>query len=418
MRNKTKIGLMTLLAGLLAGEAVAGNLTNYTAGDVLLCFRNGGTHDLVVDAGPISTFTSLTMNQRYSITAYTGSQLGQLSTNSLDWSAFTWLANNTLYMTRPRSSLNVQTFPWLDANSAAQHSTGLRMASIVAGAGDAAIYSPEIAYSTGTGIVEEDISAGNPDYPNGQSYKEALFGSYNGNFNGTFQGNPENTTTNHFTTQGKVVRSDFYQLTPTGGYGLAQFLGYFELNTNGLMAYVANPTPPTVTTLAASAIVDTNAQLNATINPNSDATTLYFQYGLDTTYGSTTATTNVGTTSGTYSLSVSNLSAGTTYHFQAVAYNFNGGTNYGGDLTFTTTGGGTPSTPVFAGIKFSGGVATINYTTGLHGTYTLRYATNLTTAGNPATWPALLTLSSGDNAVHTATNTTSDPIRFYTITAQ
>lgn len=80
---------MTLLAGLLAGEAVAGNLTNYTTGDVLLCFRNGGTYDLVVDAGPVSTFTGLAMNQRYPITAYTGSQLGQLSTNSLDWSAFT-----------------------------------------------------------------------------------------------------------------------------------------------------------------------------------------------------------------------------------------------------------------------------------------------------------------------------------------
>ena len=413
---------MALLAGLTAGEAVAGNLTSYATGDVLICFRNGGANDLVVDAGPISNFTSLSTNQRYSITTYTGNQLALVATNGLDWLAFTWLSNNTLYITKPRSSAYTQTAPWLDASSGSQQGTAFRMSTIPVGAVDEAAYTvPGASFvNTATAVVEEDISAGNGDYPNGVSYHDALYGaSPIPNFSGTFQGNPENTTTNHFTTQAKVVRSDFYKLTPTSGYGLAQFLGYFELNTNGAMTYVANPMAPTVATVAASAIVDTSAQLNATVNPNADATTtLYFQYGLDTTYGSTTTTTNVGLTSGAYSLPVSSLTAGTTYHFQAVSYNFNGGTNYGADLTFTTTGGSAPTIPVFAGISFAGGVATINYTTGLTGTYTLRYATNLATAGNPATWPALQVLSSGDNNVHMTTDTTTDHARFYTITAQ
>ena len=65
--------------------------------------------------------------------------------------------------------------------------------------------------STKTAVVEEDSSAGNPNYTDGVSYHDALAGAYGGKFDGTFAGNPENTTLNNFTTSGKVVRSDFYQ---------------------------------------------------------------------------------------------------------------------------------------------------------------------------------------------------------------
>ena len=91
------------------------------------------------------------------------------------------------------------------------------------------------------------------------------------------------------------------------GCGAVKFLGYFELNTNGAMTYVAYPTPPTVATVAAGSITTTNALLNAMINPNADGTTLYFQYGLTTSYGNSSVTNIVGTTSGSYGLLVSNL---------------------------------------------------------------------------------------------------------------
>ena len=272
MNNKTKIGLMLLLASLTTGEVRAGDLTGYANGDVLLCFRNGGSYDMVVDAGPVSTFTNLAPNQRYTIATYTGSQLGQLSTNSLSWSAFTWLTDHTLYMTRARSSLNGQTSPWLDASAAVQGGTANRMATIVAGAQDAAIYSPESAYNSSTAEIEEDISTANPDYPTGVSYKEALFGAYGSDFNGTFQGNPENTTPSHFTTQGQVVRSDFYKLTPTSGYGQATFLGYFELNTNGVMTYVAYPTAAPSTPVLKS------------FSRSGNVTTITYTTGLSGTY--------------------------------------------------------------------------------------------------------------------------------------
>jgi hypothetical protein len=35
-----------------------------------------------------------------------------------------------------------------------------------------------------------------------------------------------------------------------------------------------------------------------------------------------------------------------------------------------------------------------------------------------ANWPAIATLTSGDTATHTTTDTTTDNIRFYIITAQ
>jgi hypothetical protein len=172
--------------------------------------------------------------------------------------------------------------------------------------------------STPTAVVEEDSSAGNPNYTDGLSYHDALTGSYGGQFNGNFAGNPENTTMNNFTTSGKVVRSDFYQMTPTSDYALGKWLGYFELSTNGAMTYVAYPS----------------------------------------------------------------------------------------------------TTPVMASITRAGNLTTITYTTGLYGTYTLRGTNSLNSGTAMANWPAIATLTSGDTATHTITDTTTDNIRFYTITAQ
>jgi hypothetical protein len=94
-------------------------------------------------------------------------------------------------------------------------------------------------------------------------------------------------------------------------------------------------TAPSATTQAASSITTSSAQLNSYVNPNGLATTIYFQYGLTTSYGSSTSLGGIGTTAGNYGFSISSLSANTTYHFRIVAYN-SSGTTYGSDLTFTT----------------------------------------------------------------------------------
>jgi hypothetical protein len=251
MPNK-KLGLIAILVSVAAGEIWAGTLSSYAVGDVLLCFRkSGGANGLVVDAGPISTFTNATLNQRIPITQYTGGQLAAAlsATNGVSWSAFTWFddsvnPNWTVCMTRARTVLNTQTAPWLAASAGSQqYLITTELATIPLGANDnfsVVLYNTN---STSTAVIEPDSSTGNTsgNYPDGQSYHSALdpTGFGDNNFGG-FPGNPENTTTNNFTTAGKVARSDFYWIPPTGS-GAVKYLGYFELNTNGVMTYVAYP---------------------------------------------------------------------------------------------------------------------------------------------------------------------------------
>ena len=243
-----------------ANGILANTVTNFVPGDVLICFRKGGV-DMVVDAGPISTFTNLSVNQSYTITQYTGSQLAQVGTNGISWSAFTYLSDNTLFVTKPRSSVISQTTPWTCKSSSTQAGAVGRIVTIPPGAVDEfnLLVYPQ---STSTAVIEEDISSGNANYTDGVSYHEALAGSFGGNFNGTFQGNPENTTSNNFTTKATVIRSDFYQMTPTSGFANGKWLGYFELNTNGIMKYVAYPT--STPTMASIGRAGNNMSINYT----------------------------------------------------------------------------------------------------------------------------------------------------------
>lgn len=94
---------------------------------------------------------------------------------------------------------------------------------------------------------------------------------------------------------------------------------------------------PLVSTGAATAVTNTSATLNGTVNPNKDATTAYFEYGTSTAYGTKTVTQNVGGSKANrkVSQSVTGLTASTTYHFRVVATNASGMT-LGPDKAFTT----------------------------------------------------------------------------------
>lgn len=96
--------------------------------------------------------------------------------------------------------------------------------------------------------------------------------------------------------------------------------------------------PPVVTTLAATAVTNTTATANASVNPVAQASGVYFEYGLTTNYTATTSVTNLaaGTNVVAVSMALTGLVAGTTYQFRAVATNA-GGIAYGSNQTFTTT---------------------------------------------------------------------------------
>ncbi len=93
---------------------------------------------------------------------------------------------------------------------------------------------------------------------------------------------------------------------------------------------------PTVTTLAATGVSNTVAQLNGTVNPQSSSTTVWFEWGLSPYTNSTTTTpVNVGngSVSVTASNAVSGLTPGLNYHCRLVASNALGVVR-GNDVTF------------------------------------------------------------------------------------
>src|SRR6266487_6028373 len=94
--------------------------------------------------------------------------------------------------------------------------------------------------------------------------------------------------------------------------------------------------PPVVITNPATLIASFSATLNGSMDPHGLTTTVYFQYGTTTSYGSTTSMqTQTGNTYRNIAANISGLMASTTYHFRIVATN-SAGTRMGSDRTFTT----------------------------------------------------------------------------------
>ena len=94
--------------------------------------------------------------------------------------------------------------------------------------------------------------------------------------------------------------------------------------------------PPVVITNPATLIASFSATLNGSVDPHGLTTTVYFQYGTTTSYGSTTLSQiKTGNTYQSISANLRGLTASTTYHFRIVATN-TAGTRYGADRTFTT----------------------------------------------------------------------------------
>jgi plastocyanin len=107
---------------------------------------------------------------------------------------------------------------------------------------------------------------------------------------------------------------------------------------------VSTPGAPVAVTTAATAVGETEATLAGTVDPEGKATSYYFNYGTNTSYGSKTSEQPAGeeTADKPVSVPIDSLAPGTTYHFQLVANN-TAGTTLGEDETFTTTA--PPSAP-------------------------------------------------------------------------
>src|SRR6516225_2265843 len=163
MLNK-KIGLLTLLAGIATGEIMAGTVTNFASGDLLLCFRNGQTKNLVVDVGQYTTLSNGVPNQRIPITQLSAGQIAFAfgDVNSLSFSAFGYLSDNTLLVTRKRTVLGTQSSVPSSANSGLQGSAAQNMSAVPTGANYQFLSGPYIANSTSASVVEPQADSGYP----------------------------------------------------------------------------------------------------------------------------------------------------------------------------------------------------------------------------------------------------------------
>jgi hypothetical protein len=94
---------------------------------------------------------------------------------------------------------------------------------------------------------------------------------------------------------------------------------------------------PGAVTGDAIGVTSTSATLNGSVDPNTSATTFYFEYGTSTSYGTKTTAKSAGSGSTPVSVSapVSGLTRGKLYHYRLVATS-DAGTARGADRTFST----------------------------------------------------------------------------------
>jgi hypothetical protein len=108
---------------------------------------------------------------------------------------------------------------------------------------------------------------------------------------------------------------------------------------------VANSVTISVATNAPASITTTGATLKGTINPNGTSTTVTFDYGTSTSYGTTVTADQspvTGTTAVSVSKAITGLNPGTVYHYRVKG--LSGGITTNGDDQVFTTVYTTPST--------------------------------------------------------------------------
>ena len=200
-----------------------------------------------------------------------------------------------------------------------------------------------------------------------------------------------------------AVSADIIGLTANTPYH------YRIVATNSIATTNGSDVPFTTPIIAPSATTDAvsnntagnSATLNGSINPNGAATSVYFQWGTDLSYGNTTSVQVIpaGTTVIPVTANISGLTLNTTYHYRVVATN-SAGTTYGGDVPFTTPSDAAPFAETTSATNKNGNSGTLNGTVNPNGLETSVYFEwGLTTSYGSTTSAQLLPAGIGDVSV-------------------
>ena len=168
------------------------------------------------------------------------------------------------------------------------------------------------------------------------------------------------------------------------------------------MSFTASASSPTAATSAATSVTSSSAALNGSVNPNGASTTIEFEYGTTTSYGTVVTATESplsGTDSQSVSKAITGLSPNTTYHFRVKATN-SVGTTYGSDMSFLTSADA-PSASTSEANSVTSGSATLNGAVNPNGNSTeviFEYGTT-TSYGSTATANQSPLSGSGSQAV-------------------
>jgi len=152
--------------------------------------------------------------------------------------------------------------------------------------------------------------------------------------------------------------------------------------------------PPMVLTSSVTNVTMNSAQLNGIVNPNGSPTSVYFQWGITTSYGNVTASQSIGsdTTKINVTDSLTSLSPNTRYYCVLVATNRRG-TTYGDSISFTTASSGNPATPITLGQTITGTLGSYDGQSRIRGD---RYYADHYSFVAPTGQPAVVYLNSPD----------------------
>jgi hypothetical protein len=281
MFKKLPSNLMSIMAGATAlafVQTAAAQTFKYQVADLLLTLRKTGVYaenyEVVVNLGQASNYVNAAIGSHMTITKFSASQLvpGSFTTfDNLSWAVtgdyqgatYAGYPNYTLWVTVPRSENGLRSSDATRLAFADQNTVRSKIDSILGGA---SYISKDLGTSNqfNTFSLVREYIGSPPNYSTHSLsvWMASVVDNTIGTLNDTWpssepnSGNLENTTPTGFS---GTVRSDLYEVRPsanaagtpivdphTGTSGLAYYVGYFELGSDGTLTFnrQAASTPP------------------------------------------------------------------------------------------------------------------------------------------------------------------------------